>query len=133
MLSDETARLLEFIASFDDGVPQNRFPDWARWRDIDDLERRGLISFSTLLPPNKEPEHPRGLYAAHITTAGRDALFEKQRADNKLIEDAANKRSDEARQTKERKLDFRRSLFIAVISSIASTALALFVEHVLFK
>ena len=129
MLSDETARLLEFISSFVDGAPQNQFPTWAAWRDIDDLERRGLISFSTLVPPNKEPEYPRGLYVAHITTAGRDALAEKQRADNEMRNQAAQYEEEKHAHSRERKLDFLRDLIVLLIGS----AITLLVEHVLFQ
>ena len=127
MISDETARLLAFIASFDYGMPQNELPDWAGWRDLDDLARRGFVSFSTLVPPNKEDEHPHGLCAAHISTAGRDALAEKQRADDEVRNQATQYEEEKRTHSRDRKMDFIRDLILLFVGA----ALTLIVEHVI--
>lgn len=129
MISEETARLLQFIASSDGGMPQNELPDWADWRNVDDLEKRGFISFSTLVPPNKEKECPLGLSSVHVTTAGRDALAEKQRADDEVRNQAAQHKEEKRTHSRERKMDFLQELIMIIIGS----ALTLLIEHVILS
>ena len=129
MISEETARLLQLIASHEDGVPQNKFPYWVVWRDVLDLEKREFVSFTTLVPPNKEAEHPHGMCTVHISTAGRDALAEKQRADDEVCNQAAKHEEEKRTHNKERKMDFVRDLILLFVGA----ALTLIVEHVILR
>ena len=124
MISDETARLLQFIASFDYGMPQNELPDWAGWRDVDDLKKRGFISFSTLVPPNKEKERPHGLCAVHISTAGRDALAAYQRYQDEV----RNKESQKAAEDREKKKTKRTALALTFIPLTVTMFMTVFLH-----
>ena len=131
MISGETARLLEHIAGFEHGMPQNGLPNGVNWRVPEELERRGLISFSTLVPPNTEPECPQGMWAARLTTAGRDALAEYQRADHEMRKQDAQRYADKEERRFERAQDRRHDWALAIFSVLAGSALTLFVEHIL--
>ena len=127
MISDETARLLAFIADSESGIPEDQLPNWVNWRDPDDLARRGFVYFSTVVPPNKEAEYPMGLRAVRITTSGRDALAEKQRTDDIVRNQAAQYEEEKRAHSREKKMDFIRDLILLFIGA----ALTLIVEHVI--
>lgn len=131
MISGETARLLEHIAGFEHGMPQNELPNGVNWRVPEELERRGLISFSTLVPPNTEPECPQGMWAARLTTAGRDALAEYQRADHEMRKQDAQRYADKEERRFERAQDRRHDWRVTIGAALIGAALTLFVEHIL--
>lgn len=122
---------VEYIAGFAYGMPQNELPAGVDWRVPEELARRGLISFSTLVPPNTEPESPLGLWSARLTVTGRDALAEYQRAEYEMSKQDAQRHADKEERRRERVQDRLHEWALAIFSALAGSALTLLVEHFL--
>lgn len=120
MLSDANVRILQYVKENGNIVFSDELPDFFTPVRAEHLVDLGFLHYAC---------NSSGFGIYQLLPAGEDALSEKQRFDNQLKEDAANKRADEARHRKERKLDFVRDLVLLFVGS----ALTLFFEHVLFK
>lgn len=132
LISEENAKVLAFFVQHaEDGVPEDRIPKWIDGRRIADLHAKKLLERRTVVPPGKEPLYPRGLSAYAIPPAGKDALFEYQRAQDKMREQAAKRRADEDKRIRERLADKRHDWAIAIFSALGGSAITLFIEHVI--
>lgn len=115
MLSERTFFLLSIIP--EDGLPEDQLPDISSYSEYLDLQSRGFVRISTLIPPGKEPECMCGMRIVYITSAGRDALFEKQWSEHKVVEEIARKQADDEARATERSED-KRLDFIYFISGL---------------
>ena len=66
-----------------------------------------------------------------ITPEGEDALFEYQRTQDEMREQAAKRRADEDKRIRERLADKRHDWAIAIFSALGGSAITLFIEHVI--
>lgn len=123
MLSERTFFLLSIIP--ENGLPEDKLPDIAAYSDYLDLQSRGLVRISTLIPPGKEPECMGGMCIVYITSAGRDALFEKQWSEHKVVEEIARKQADDEARAAERSEDKRRDFIYFVAGLVFGWLLGL--------
>lgn len=121
MLSERTFHLLSIIPEC--GLPEDQFPCDVSLSDFKDIESRGLVTISTLIPPGVES--PRGMCYVRLTSAGRDALFEKQWAEHKVVEQVARQQADDEARAAERADDKRRDFIYFVAGLVFGWLLGL--------
>lgn len=114
MLSEQTFYLLSLIP--EDGLPEDQFPCNCSLSDFKDLESRGLVIVATLIPPGTEC--PGGMCYVRLTSAGRDTLAKKQRAEQKMVDEIARQQADDEARAAERAADKRREFWYFVAGLI---------------
>ena len=127
LISEENAKVLAFFVQHaEDGVPEDRIPEWIDGRRIADLYANKLLERRTVVPPGKEPLYPRGLSAYAIPPVGKDALFEYQRTRQQKAEDKAADNAEKNRMAMERRRDIRRDYVLFALGLLAGWILGCF-------
>ena len=123
MISEENAKVLAFFVQHaEDGVPEDRIPEWIDGRRIADLHAKKLLERRTVVPPGKEPLYPRGLSAYAIPPAGKDALAAFLKDDEQRAREEADKHSEKALEDKRWRKDARRSWVQWTVTTILTAA-----------
>lgn len=117
MLSEPNARILQHILSQGNVVFTHELPE-----GFTAVRLEGLVDLGFLHPI----VHPIcGLIGYQLLPAGEDALAEKKRVEQEMLQDVADQKADEKRRSSERAQDKRRDFVYFILGLLFGWLLGL--------